>query len=78
VSLQIVAGVAAVALAVFGVLLGLAMYFARKSERERIHRWLAERSVEVMEDVEEIIGEPLGSDAELLSDIRANRMSDSD
>ena len=46
---------------------GTAIYYARKAEREKIHRWLEAHAREVSEDVNEILGQPLGSDAELLA-----------
>ena len=46
---------------------GTAIYYARKAEREKIHRWLENHAREVQENVAKELGKPLGSDADLLA-----------
>jgi hypothetical protein len=76
-SIEVVGVAGAVALAVFGVLLTLAVRYAKKSERERIQRWLAERAQGVSDAVvDELSQAPVG-DAEFLDSIRPDGVPES-
>lgn len=72
--LYAVAGAVVLLLAAFWA----TVYFARKSEREKIHRYLEESAREASEEVNDILGEPLGTDAELLAALRPDGMPEAD
>jgi hypothetical protein len=78
VGIELVGGLVAVALAIFATLETLLVHYVKKSEREKIHRWLETRAREVTEDVADALAEPLGTDAELLADVRPPGMPDPD
>ena len=68
----IVAGAVAVVLTMYFT----SLHLKGKLVEHKIHRWLESHAREVSENVTEIIGEPLGTDAELLERLRPDGMPD--
>ncbi len=56
----------------------IAVSYARAYEREKIHRWLEAHAREVSENVAEVLGEPLGTDAELLARVRPDSLPETE
>jgi hypothetical protein len=73
-SIEIVAGLVVLALGVFAILQKMVVHYVKKSEHQRIHRWLEAEARKVGEDVVNILGGALPSDDELLADIRPDGM----
>ena len=75
-SIQIVGGIVAVVLVVFAVLIGLAMRYGMKFEREKWMRLCAEKAQSVTDEVVDELSKPLDSDSDFLDGIRPDGVRD--
>lgn len=72
--IEVIGVIVAGAVVVLLTLYFTSIHYAKKAVKEEIHRYLEEHAREVGENVTDIMGEPLGTDDELLARLKPDGM----